>query len=1216
MFGTAIVIFSHLNSYTFHINLYDLASLGTIFIGLNFAVLLAFVKSINRSANRFLSLALFTMILWMMRILAIDLHLQTYLPGWDRMPMQFLLALGPLIYFYVLKITRPEYQFCRKDLLHFSPLLLELIALVPERIQSMRMNLATYDTPVFQQLNPILQLLIFISMMIYLYRSHQLIQNFYRRLQPVMMDRSRLEFRWLRRLLAATSSLWLLWIVYAAVDYFGYRNQLALNVYYPFYIFFAVIIIWTAAAAFLKPGTGTKVQPSPAIKLPPPAEFKEKGTWLKRKMEIHLYYQDPELSVSSLAEELGMPPHELSRIINTALKKNFHDFINEYRVAEVIQRMQDPVHDHITLLGIAYDSGFNSKSTFNRIFKEMTGKSPTEYKTGLKKEFPTYKLGRHPRFASVISNHEITQKWSQKKLNRNYMFRNYFKIAYRNLWRNKAFSAINIAGLSVGLACCMLVFLYTMDEVSYDRFNVNADNIYRLVVNKINPTGVESKIASTGSIHGPSFKKQIPEIEDFVRTQSASFTVKRGSEVFNEDALYADSNFFSVFTVPIQAGNYKDALSGDNSMVLSEDLAKKYFGEQNPMGKTLDLKVGDKFQPFVVTAVTKRSPQNSSIKIKMLLPFKASSAYDDDKWLNFYLNTFFTVRPGADIKRVEAKMTDIYNKDAAGQIEEASDKYDYKGKIRYILQPLLAMHTSLDYPVYSNGHIDNTNPIYFRILDGISLFILLIACINFVNLTVARSLKRAKEIGIRKVVGGQRKQLIIQFLGESYILSFIAFILAIGLAQLALPIFNGIANKALSFSYLLSFKLVFWYIAVFLFTGMLAGFYPAMVLSEFSPVQTLYNRQKNMGKNYLSKSLVVLQFTLATFFIIATITIYSQFDYLVRFDLGYNDKNVVAIKALNTDRKLFPLFKTELLKNPEIKMVTADQGSGRWSALAKINDGQQTNFDFKHVDEDYLPLFQIPVVKGRNFSKDMVSDSANSILVNESFVKQAEWKNPIGQEVDFFYMHKKYTVVGVVKDYHFLDLTQKVSPELFRMKPDDPWGNLFVKIGDQNKATTLNYIERTFKRFFPFKPYQYNFKDAQNAEQYDKEAKWKQIITFSAILTIFISCIGLFGLATLSAERRKKEIGIRKILGASIEGIVRKLSTDILKLVILSALIASPVAWWVMYKWLEDYPYKIAINAWIFLGAVVFVLLIALITVSFQTIRAALTNPVMSLRSE
>ncbi|MFB9844311.1 ABC transporter permease [Mucilaginibacter ginsenosidivorans] len=792
------------------------------------------------------------------------------------------------------------------------------------------------------------------------------------------------------------------------------------------------------------------------------------------------------------------------------------------------------------------------------------------------------------------------------------MIRNYFKTAFRNLWRNKAFSVINITGLSVGLACCMLIFLYAMDEVSYDRFHSNAPNIYHLVANFQKPDGHVDKISSTGDVPGPSFKRQLPEILDFVRIQSNSFTLKKGTEVFDQPALLADSNFFSVFTFPAVQGNTQKALYDPHSVVLSEEVAEKYFGKQNPIGKTLDLKVDDKFQPFTVKAVIKKSPQNSSIKIQMLLPKKTN--HIDDHWLNFFQNTFLVIRPGTDIKQLDAKINKIFMTDAAGQLKEEADKYGFKDKVSYGLQPLLGMHTNTDYPA-DNGLVDASNPTYSYILSGIALFILAIACINFVNLTVARSLKRAKEIGIRKVVGGQRKQLIMQFLGESFILSFIAFVLAVVLVVLVLPFFNTLANKALAFSYLLSFKLVAGYIAIFLLTGLLAGFYPALVLSGFNPVQSLYNRNQYAGKNYLSKGLVILQFTLATFLIVSTITIYSQFNYLMHFDLGYNDKNVVSINSWGLDKTKLPIFKNELLKDPSILSVTADQG-GRWITGAHVNNGQDIHFDMKHIDEDYLSLFQVPIVKGRNFSKTMVSDSATSVLVNEEFVKQAGWKNPIGQVVDFFYDAKKYTVVGIVKNYHFVSLNEKLPAVLFTMKPDYGWGNIFVKISDKNKSETLNRIQKEFKGDFPVIPYQYKFKDAEVAEQYDKESKWKQIVTFGAVLTIFISCIGLFGLATLSAERRKKEIGIRKVLGASVQGIVRKLSTDFAILVLISAVISAPVAWWAMHKWLQNYPYRVDINAGIFLVAAGFVLLIALITVSFQTIRAAVANPVNSLRSE
>ncbi|NOW96121.1 ABC transporter permease [Mucilaginibacter sp. SG564] len=788
------------------------------------------------------------------------------------------------------------------------------------------------------------------------------------------------------------------------------------------------------------------------------------------------------------------------------------------------------------------------------------------------------------------------------------MIRNYFITAIRNLWRNKSFAVINIAGLSVGLASCMLIFLYAMDEVSYDRFHVQAANIYQLVVDAKSPDGQLHKFSGTGDVQGPVFKSQLPEVQCFVRVYGTDFTVKRDNEVFDQTALFVDSNFLSVFTFPLLYGKKQNALSDPQSIILSEETAEKYFGHGDPVGKTLQLKIHNIFQPFTVTAVTKQSPQNSSIKIKMLVP--QASRKVRDGWLNFFQNTFLIIKPGSDIRKLSTKINQLYLNDAESELKSSGSK----DKMTYKLQPFLAMHTSTDYPA-GNGLSDASKPTYSYILIAIALFILAIACMNFVNLTVARSLKRGKEIGIRKVFGGQRTQLIVQFLGESLILSFIAFMLAIALVQLALPFFNTLTNKALAFSYLLSWRLVSGYIGIFLLSGLLAGFYPALVLSGFKPVQTLYNRPHLTDKKYLSKGLVILQFTLATFLIIATITIYTQFNYLMHFDLGYNADNVVSIRVFNIDKNKFNLFKTELAKAPNIYGITADQG-GRWGTEGYINGSRVFNFDVQKVDEDYLPLFQVPVLKGRNFSRNMAADSANSVLVSEQFVKEAGWKDPIGQTVDFFHDHKKYTVVGVVRDYHYLSLLEKPSPILYSMNPDYPWGNIFVRINPHYKPEALDRIQKEFKADFPFIPYQYQFKEDELAEQYDKEARWKQIVTFGAALTIFISCIGLFGLATLSAEHRKKEIGIRKVLGASVEGIVRKLSADFAFLIVISAAISTPAAWWAMQTWLQDYPYRIHLNVWIFLFATVFVLFIAMITLCYQTIKAAAANPVQSLRNE
>jgi putative ABC transport system permease protein len=392
-----------LNTYTFHITPYDLVFLGTIFIGLTFILLLWFTKNVNRAANRFLALAMVTIVLWITRILGIDIGLSTYITNWSRLPLQFSLALGPLIFFYVLKITRPEYKFRRNDLLHFSPLLLELVAQALEVRDSIKTGAATYETPTFRQLNPVLQLLAFVSVIIYLYLSHRLIGRFYRRLKFNGGDRYLYELRWLHSLLKCFGLLWLLWIPFTAADYLYYHYQLSAHAYYPLYLLLAVMTIWMAAIAFLRQEPGGLVETPPFLKPPLPAEMKQRGVWLKKAMKAGLYYQDPELSLSSLAEKLKLGPHELSRIINTVLKKSFNDFIGEYRVADVVQKMQDPAYDHLTLLGIAFESGFNSKTTFNRTFKQITGKSPVEYKNELKKERPSYNLGRYPRFATVIS---------------------------------------------------------------------------------------------------------------------------------------------------------------------------------------------------------------------------------------------------------------------------------------------------------------------------------------------------------------------------------------------------------------------------------------------------------------------------------------------------------------------------------------------------------------------------------------------------------------------------------------------------------------------------------------------------------------------------------------------------------------------------------------------------------------------------------------------
>lgn len=798
------------------------------------------------------------------------------------------------------------------------------------------------------------------------------------------------------------------------------------------------------------------------------------------------------------------------------------------------------------------------------------------------------------------------------------MIKNYIKIAWRSLVHNKVYSGINIMGLSIGLAAAMLIVLYSKDEVSYDRFHTNGNNIYRVVNQWISPDGsIKSKDGNTGHFQGPKFKESIPEVAAFVRLKSDNRNIRHQNEISNIEMLAVDANFFSVFTFPLVAGNPKTALLEPKSIILSEVMAQKYFKTTDILGKNLELIEDDKFVPYKITGVSENCPQNSSIKFDFLIPqVVENSVYaNNDNWFNFFQNTFLVLQPNTNQQAVEAKMKRVFEADAKEAMLNMREKYDVKETTKFLLQPFAEMHLSTDY-IASNGLRDASNPTFSYILGGIAIFILIIACINFVNLTVARSIKRAKEIGVRKVVGGNRKQLIIQFLGESYILSFAAFIIAILLVVLVLPIFNQLANKSLALSYLFDFKLIVSYVLLFVITGLLAGIYPALILSGYEPVKTLYGRFNFTGKNYLQKSLVVLQFGLASFLIIATLVIYTHFNYLTSSNLGYDDKDLIKVEKWNMTKQEADLFRQELIENPNIIEVAPKNG-GSWGTGAKVNGETSMNFAYETVNTAYLGLLKIPLVEGRNFSTEFPSDSTKSVLVNETFVKQAGWKNPLGQVVNFFYNNdEKYQVIGVVKDHHFASLSQKIEPQLFTTKPGNGYGQVYVKIRPNTETASLKHIEKTFKQIFPLSSYSYSFKEKENLKSYESESKWKDIILFGAILTIFISCIGLFGLATLSAEKRTKEIGVRKVMGASVTSIVKLLSTDFLKLVSLSFVISFPLAYLASQKWLENYPYRVSFNWWIFGFTAMTTIVIALLTVGWESIRAALMNPVKSLKTE
>lgn len=799
------------------------------------------------------------------------------------------------------------------------------------------------------------------------------------------------------------------------------------------------------------------------------------------------------------------------------------------------------------------------------------------------------------------------------------MIKNYLKIAFRNLWRNKIFSSIKILGLSIGLAVCMLIFLYTKDEISYDQFHENKAQLYRVIQTWELDKDPAQTIGTTNAILGESFAKEIPEVQQSVRINGTAVTVKKNSnDVLTEDPLFVDQNFLSVFTFPLFQGDRKTALKSLHSVVLSKEVAKKYFGTTDVIGEAMQIKINEEFENFIITAIVENNPQNSTLKVDMLLPFAQFEKYNDNKeWIGGSMNTFLLLSPQADTKTVESKMQFLFDENTKGELAKIKQEKDMAIKIKLALQPLADIHLSTKAGP-DNGMTDGSKPTYSYILTSIAMFILIIACTNFINLAVAQSLKRSKEIGIRKVIGSTRKQLIKQFLTESFLVSTIAFLIAIFLMMIILPFFNELANKKLSLSYLSDGYLYAGYFLLLLVTSFIAGFYPSLVLSAFQPVKVLYNRQKLMGKDYLTKGLIVLQFGLAIVLIIGTIAVNSQLNFLLHADLGYESKNLVriVIPVRKSSDKLPALLKNELAGQNNILSVSAKNGGRNISSMKA--DEKNITIEKGRIDDTFLPTFRIPIIAGRNFSPDYPSDIMHSVIVNESFVKEAGWntRNAVGKTIHYVSDNSPVTIIGVIKDYHFTSLKEKIIPEVLSMDSNFNYGQIWVKIRPDNIPQTLALLQKTFKKIVPYFPYSYQFIADINAKNYETEAKWKQIISIASALFIFISCIGLLGLVRISIEQRTKEIGIRKILGAAVSRIVVLISKEFIILISIAFVVSVPVGYYFINKWLQDFAYRINIGWWMFVFAGALIIGIALLTMSFHAIKAAITNPVKNLRTD
>ncbi|HVX48700.1 MAG TPA: ABC transporter permease [Chitinophagaceae bacterium] len=809
------------------------------------------------------------------------------------------------------------------------------------------------------------------------------------------------------------------------------------------------------------------------------------------------------------------------------------------------------------------------------------------------------------------------------------MVRNYLLIAWRNVRKSKLFSFINITGLAIGMACFLLIALFVLDELSYDRYNEKADRIYRINA-LLRFGGSDLNFPLTADPMGAVLKKDYPEVEDYVRiyNSSGSKLVKKGNDFITERRVaHADSTLFNVFTLPAIEGDTKTALNAPNTVVITESMAKKYFGTVHAVGKTLETNDNDKTL-YKVTAVIKDIPHNSHFNFDFFFSMK-NVDYNWNQFTSHNFHTYLLLKPGTDYKAFEKNFDQYINKYVLPEIQgfvhiKSMSEFEKAGnKMQYSLIPLTQIH------LYSNRQFEFLPPgsiQYVYIFSAVALFILLIACINFMNLTTARSANRAKEVGIRKVLGTERKSLVAQFLAESTLMALISTVLAIAIAYFVLPLFNTVAGKSMTLQSLFTPVILPLLIILPFIVGLLAGIYPAFFLSAFKPIEVLKGRLKLGKSGGLRSALVVFQFMASIALMIGTIVIYRQLHYIQTINIGFNKDQVLIIDNAYTLGNNVDAFKQDVLKMAGVKTGTlsgylpvssSSRSDNVFSSSPEMNTKNGLDMQNWRVDYDYINTFGMQLAKGRNFSREYGSDSS-AVILNETAAQVFNFKDPIGQKIyrpgDNPSHPIAYTVIGVVKNFNFESLKQNVGPLGLFLSHNT--GLASFKVTAANAQDIVKNVERTWKTMAPGLPFSYRFLDDSFNDMYSAEQRIGTIVLIFSVLAIVIACLGLFGLSTYIAEQRTKEIGIRKVLGASVSSIVQLLSKDFMLLVLVAFVIAAPVAWWGMNKWLADFAYRTAVDWWIFALAAVLALGIALATMSFQAIRAALMNPVKSLRTE
>jgi len=809
------------------------------------------------------------------------------------------------------------------------------------------------------------------------------------------------------------------------------------------------------------------------------------------------------------------------------------------------------------------------------------------------------------------------------------MLTNYLKIAWRNLMKYKLISFINLFGLTVGLTCCLLITIYVLHELSYDRYNENADRIYRITRTFNNTEGVVSlKLSTVSSPFGYYLPTDYPDIQKMTRLLNNGITpLQYRDKLFNEkDAYFADENLFDMFTVKVLRGNPKTALIGPYSVMLTEETASKYFGTEDPMDKIL--KFNNRFS-LKVTGVYRAFPSNAHMHPGMLISFstlKDTAIYGEENlrtsWGDNSFFTYLMFPKGYPVDQMRASFPAF--------VDRRMDKSNYNGMrpslfTRLDLQKLtdIHLHSHMDYEAEPNGDIKRV-----YVFSFIALFILLIACINYMNLSTARSALRAREIGIRKVVGASRKELVMQFLSESVLLTVLANLLAFSMLYFLLPFLNRLSGEDLSLGVLYKPWVILLMLVTPFAVGLLSGAYPALFISSFEPIKTLKGLFRANGSHLsLRQVLVGAQFAISIILIISTIVVYRQMQYIQQAALGYDKEHVVIMPYNNQVHDHYEAFRTELLRDAGLRDVARSSriptgrlldGLDAYTLSGDSMKPVQSDLRYLAVDYDFVATYGIPVAAGRNFSRTFGVDTSN-FLINETAAAALGW-TPVSNAVgnDFKYGGVQGHIIGVVGDFHFESLHQKIAPMVFALpSPSQNFFNaLSVKIAGANTDAAMSALEKSWKKYYPEVPYEYTFLDDNFDKLYQSEQKQGSLFTLFACIAILIACLGLFGLSAFAISQRTKEIGIRKVLGAETGGIVMLLSKDFVRLVGIAALIAFPVAWYAMHRWLLDFAYRTNISWWIYLLAAAIALLIALVTVGFQAVRAAWLNPVKSLRSE